>query len=138
MSADKGSSLVVTAAVIERDGAFLITRRPQGVHLAGLWEFPGGKADPGESLPECLAREIREELACDVDVGRELFSITHTYPERTVELHFFACDLRGEPIAALGQELRWVPRRELRSLPFPPPDHGLIELLAPTAEQTAS
>jgi 8-oxo-dGTP diphosphatase len=129
MSAAERSRVVVTAAVIERDGAYLITRRPQGVHLAGLWEFPGGKVDPGESLEGCLAREIREELACGVDVGAEIFSVAHTYPERTVELHFFACTLRGEPLAALGQELRWVPRTELHALDFPPADRGLIEKL---------
>ena len=130
MTAPERSPIVVTAAVIEREEAYLITRRPQGVHLAGLWEFPGGKVDGDESLPRCLAREIREELACDEDVGPEIFSIAHSYPERTVELHFFACTLRGEPSAALGQELRWVPRAELRSLDFPPADRGLIEMLA--------
>lgn len=122
--------LVVTAAVIERGGSYLVTRRPEGVHLAGLWEFPGGKVDADESLAACLAREIREELGCEIDVHGEVFSVSHTYPERAVELHFFACTLKGEPTALLGQELRWVPRVELRSLDFPPADHELIELLS--------
>ena len=122
--------VIVTAAVIERHGAYLVARRPAGVHLAGLWEFPGGKCGPEESLETCLAREIREELACGVTVGDEIFSTRHAYPERTVELHFFACALQGEPEAALGQELRWVPRGDLRSLEFPPADEALIQQLA--------
>lgn len=122
--------VIVTAAVVEQHGAYLVTRRPEGVHLAGLWEFPGGKCDADESLRACLVREIREELECDVEVGREVFATAHAYPERIVELHFFACALKGQPKAALGQELRWVPRDELRSLTFPPADHELIELLS--------
>jgi 8-oxo-dGTP diphosphatase len=122
--------VIVTAAVIERDGAFLVTRRPAGVHLAGFWEFPGGKCDGGEPLRECLLREIREELACDVQVGREIFSTSHSYPERVVELHFFSCVLMGEPTPVLGQELRWVPRAGLRALDFPPADDELIARLS--------
>jgi len=121
--------VIVTAAVIERDGAYLVTRRPAGVHLAGLWEFPGGKCGAGEPLAACLAREIREELDAGVEVGREIFATSHAYLERVVELHFFACTLTGEPKPALGQELRWVRRAELRSLDFPPADDELIALL---------
>jgi 8-oxo-dGTP diphosphatase len=123
-------SIVVTAAVIERDGTYLVTRRPPGVHLAGLWEFPGGKCDHAESLPLCLMREIQEELACDVDVGPEIFSISHAYPERVVTLHFFACTIKGDPKPLLGQELRWVARNELRTLEFPPADYELIAKLS--------
>ena len=122
--------VVVTAAVIERDGAFLITRRQSGVHLEGYWEFPGGKCDEGESLPACLAREIAEELDAGLVVGREIFSIAHDYPERIVELHFFACELEGEPRPALGQEMRWAARADLRALPFPPADDELIARLS--------
>jgi 8-oxo-dGTP diphosphatase len=129
MSAADAPATVVTAAIIQRNGAYLVTQRPAGVHLAGLWEFPGGKCDNGESLEACLAREIREELGCDARVGVELFATTHSYPERRVELHFFECSLIGEPYGALGQELRWVLRSELRSLNFPPADAELIALL---------
>ena len=121
--------MVVTAAIIERDGCYLVTRRPAGVHLEGFWEFPGGKCDSGESLEACLVREIREELACDGDVGREIFTTTHAYSEHAVELHFFACALLGEPRGVLGQDLRWVSRSELRVLRFPPADAELIALL---------
>ena len=89
------TTIVVTAAVIDRDGRFLVTRRQQGVHLEGYWEFPGGKCDAGESLEACLARELREELDVEARVGEEVFVTTHAYPERSVELHFFTCDQIG-------------------------------------------
>jgi 8-oxo-dGTP diphosphatase len=120
---------VVTAAVIERNAAYLVTRRPAGAHLEGCWEFPGGKCDSGESLEECLAREIAEELDCGVQVGHEVFSVSHDYADRTVELHFFACTLDGEPRAVLGQEMQWAKREDLRTLEFPPADEELIRLL---------
>ena len=123
-------TLVVTAAVIEDRGRFLLTRRLRGTHLEGHWEFPGGKCDPGESLTDCLGREIDEELGCRVIVGREIYTITHAYPERTVELHFFACTLGGDPRPMLGQEMRWVERALLGSLPFPEADRELIALLS--------
>ena len=121
--------LVVTAAVIERDGAFLVTRRLRGVHLEGYWEFPGGKCDTGEPLAGCLRREIKEELAVDVAVGAEIYSVAHEYPERVVELHFFACELTGEPHPVLGQEMRWAKRADLSALHFPPADDELIARL---------
>jgi mutator protein MutT len=122
-------TVVVTAAVIERDGRYLVTRRQKGVHLEGLWEFPGGKCEPGETLAACLQRELREELGTGAAVGAEVLTVTHHYPERSVELHFLACRVTGEPAPLLGQEMRWVPRAELRSLPFPPADDEVIELL---------
>ena len=121
--------LVVAAAVIERDGRFLVTRRPQGAHLEGLWEFPGGKCDAGESLADCLRRELIEELNTDAVVGDEIFAITHDYPERSVTLHFFACSLTRDPQPLLGQQMRWVARDKLGSLKFPPADDELIALL---------
>ena len=105
-----------------------MTRRPRGTHLEGFWEFPGGKCDPGESLEECLAREIDEELGCRRRVGEEIHPVTHAYPERIVELHFFVtCSM--DPPPALGQEMRWVARTELRRLNFPPADAELIAML---------
>jgi mutator protein MutT len=121
--------LVVTAAVVERDGRFLVTRRQRGVHLEGYWEFPGGKCDADESLAACLVRELREELAVDARIGDEIFTVTHHYPERSVELHFFGCDIVGEPVPQIGQEMRWVTRAELRRLSFPPADEELIRTL---------
>jgi 8-oxo-dGTP diphosphatase len=124
------SRIVVTAAVIERGGAYLVTRRPGGVHLEGYWEFPGGKCEPGEDHETCLRREIEEELGVDVRVGRQIFEVAHEYPDRAVELHFFECELLGEPVARLGQEMRWVGPGDLAALEFPPADAELIKLLA--------
>ena len=123
------TTVVVTAAVIEIDGRFLITRRQKGVHLEGFWEFPGGKCDRDEPLKECLARELFEELDVPSRVGEELFTTTHAYPDRSVELHFFRCELLGEPRAALGQEMQWVRREDLAALEFPPADAELIQIL---------
>jgi 8-oxo-dGTP diphosphatase len=121
--------VVVTAAVIERDNQVLVTRRQKGVHLEGYWEFPGGKCDAGESLDACLARELREELDVEATVGAEIFTTTHTYPDRRVALHFLRCELNGAPRPQVGQEMRWVGREELATLEFPPADAELIRLL---------
>ena len=121
--------IVVTAAVIERDDAFLVTRRQRGVHLEGYWEFPGGKCETGESLADCLRRELREELDTDAAVGEEIFTVTHDYPERSVELHFLSCRLLSDPRPLLGQDMRWVPRADLSSLQFPPADDEMIARL---------
>jgi 8-oxo-dGTP diphosphatase len=121
--------IVVTAAVVQRNDSFLVTRRPRGIHLEGCWEFPGGKCEPGETHEECLAREILEELGTAIQIEQKLLTIAHDYPERSVELHFFACVLLGEPDARLGQEMRWVSRADLSSLDLPPADAELITLL---------
>ena len=122
--------IVVTAAVVQRGEAFLVTRRLRGTHLEGLWEFPGGKCEAGESHDACLRRELREELGCDAIVGAQLLEVAHPYPDRTIELHFFDCELIGEPQPLLGQEIRWVAGGELPSLEFPPADAELIQMLA--------
>jgi 8-oxo-dGTP diphosphatase len=123
------TTLVVVAAVVEIDGRLLITRRQKGVHLEGFWEFPGGKCDKDEPLQVGLARELLEELDVPSRVGDELFATVHAYPERTIELHFFRCELLGEPRPQLGQEMRWVRREELAALEFPPADAELIAML---------
>lgn len=121
--------MVVVAAVIEREGRFLLTLRPDGTHLAGHWEFPGGKCYPHESHAEALRRELHEELDIVGRVGERIFHITHDYPERSVELHFYRCDFAGEPKPMIGQQIRWVPRGELHRLPFPEADAELIARL---------
>jgi mutator protein MutT len=122
-------TIVVAAAVIERAGPFLVTRRLPGTHLAGTWEFPGGKCEPGETVEACLARELREELALEARVADGLYTVRHEYPDRRVELHFLRCQADGEPTAVLGQQIQWVPRERLGELEFPPADAELIRLL---------
>jgi 8-oxo-dGTP diphosphatase len=122
-------AIVVSAAVVEQAGAFLLTRRAETTHLGGLWEFPGGKVEHGESVEDAVAREIREELGCEVVLGRALLTSRHTYEDLHVELHFFEATLVGEPAPQLGQEMRWVPRAELGALPLPEADAALVSLL---------
>lgn len=124
--------VVVIAAVIERAGCFLLTRRLKNTHLAGLWEFPGGKCDANETHEACLIRELAEELHVRVEVGKEMIVIEHEYPEKTVRLHFHECRLLDEPTPMLGQEMRWVRREDLRELDFPEADRELIEMLGGT------
>ena len=119
----------VVAAVIEHDDRFLLTRRQDGVHLAGHWEFPGGKVGASESHAAALRREIIEELDTDVVVHELVLETTHAYPDRRVTLFFYRCDLLGLPKPMLGQQMEWIPRSELSSLLFPPADDELIRML---------
>jgi 8-oxo-dGTP diphosphatase len=122
--------IVVVAAVIERDGRVLVSRRLEGTHLAGRWEFPGGKCEPGESHEACLARELQEELGVTrTTVGEEIGAAEHAYPERVVRLHFRRCAIDEEPRGVLGQALRWVTRAELSTLDLPDADRDLVKRL---------
>ncbi|MBI4263212.1 MAG: (deoxy)nucleoside triphosphate pyrophosphohydrolase [Acidobacteria bacterium] len=122
--------ITVVAAVIEEHDRFLLTRRVAGAHLAGLWEFPGGKIDPDETHEAALRRELREELDVDIDVGELVLHTRHAYPDATVVLYFYRCRLMGTPRPQLGQQMQWVPRAELTSLGLPPADGELVELLS--------
>jgi 8-oxo-dGTP diphosphatase len=119
--------IVVVAAVVERGGRFLVTRRLEGTHLAGYWEFPGGKVHDGETEEAALRREILEELDAGLAQLRKIFHTAHAYPERTVELHFFRGELTRDPRPMLGQELRWIARDEFGTMNFPPADAELID-----------
>lgn len=120
----------VVAAVIRRDGKILITQRLDDVHLARLWEFPGGKVEPGESLEAALEREIREELGVGISVADEFYTVEHDYPGKSVRLHFFNCVIEdGEPLALGVADLRWVQPAELAQFEFPPADAELIDRL---------
>jgi len=128
MSADR-APIVVLAAVVERGGQFLVARRLAHGHLPGLWEFPGGKCELGETHEACLARELMEELGVRASIGDEIMVTEHAYADRTVRLHFRQCTIDGQPEARLGQEIRWVDRDALRTLDFPAADRDLIDRL---------
>jgi 8-oxo-dGTP diphosphatase len=123
-------TIQVAAGLIEKDHRYLITKRPAGVHLEGFWEFPGGKREPGESLQECLQRELKEELGIDITLGSPFHVIKHEYPEKLVELHFFCCTIQsGEPQALGCEEWRWETAKDLAKFEFPPADQPIIDLL---------
>ena len=126
------NSVEVSAGLVFRSGQLLITQRLDGSHLAGLWEFPGGKREPGESFEECLRRELQEELGVDVRVHEEIERITHDYPEKSVHLRFFRCELAdagSEPRAIGCQAVAWVTRETLGNYAFPAADARLLEWL---------
>jgi mutator protein MutT len=120
----------VVACVTERDGRYLITRRLEGTHLAGFWEFPGGKVRSGEKPQEALRRELQEELGVTADVGDLLESVDWTYPEKRVRILFFRCAIQGEPQPQQGQDMIWIEAAELPSRRFPEADARLISRLA--------
>jgi A/G-specific adenine glycosylase len=122
----------VTAAVIRRDeGCLLIAQRKPEAMLGGLWEFPGGKCLPGEALPDCLRREIREELGVEIEVGRQLTTIRHSYTHFRISLHVFECrHLQGEPQALDCADWRWVGPDRLADFAFPVTDQKIIQTIA--------
>ncbi len=120
----------VAAGLIHQGGRYLIARRKPGVHLAGFWEFPGGKREAHESLSECLQRELFEELGVRIDLPLPYQIVRHEYSEKTVELHFFRCAIQeGEAAPLDSEEIRWVLPEELPRFEFPPADRAIIEAL---------
>ncbi len=120
----------VTAGVIWRDGRVLIAQRPAEGMLGGLWEFPGGKCEDGETLPDCLRREIREELGIEIAVGAPLTVVRHAYSHFRITLHAFTCrHLSGEPRALGCAAWRWVRPDELHDFAFPVTDQRIIAVL---------
>lgn len=125
----------VSAGLIFRAGRLLITQRHPDSHLGGLWEFPGGKREAGESYEQCLVRELREELDVEVQVGRLFEEITHAYPEKTVRLQFLICRLiAGEPRPIGCAAVKWIECSELGDYVFPAADATLLEKLKGTPD----
>lgn len=123
-------TLEVCCAIIQRQGKILIAQRPPGTHLAGYWEFPGGKKEKKESIEESLEREVFEELGILIR-PQKLFRIAeHTYPDRKVVLFFYFCDwVSGKPVRHACFDFRWVAPHALRQFRFPPADSGVIQEL---------
>jgi mutator protein MutT len=125
----------VSAGLIFRDGKLLITQRHAGAHLGGLWEFPGGKREPDETFEQCLVRELREELGVEAAVGALVEELTHSYPEKTVHLKFFLCELvNGEPQPLDCAAVKWVDLAGLAAHEFPAADAKLLSKLAMTTK----
>ncbi|HET7756502.1 MAG TPA: (deoxy)nucleoside triphosphate pyrophosphohydrolase [Steroidobacteraceae bacterium] len=128
MRATKPVILVVAAALYDGEGRVLIARRPRGTHLAGRWEFPGGKVAPGEPEAAALARELREELGVEVIASRPLMRFEHAYEDRRVELSMWIVErFAGAPRALDGQLLKWVAPAHLAG-------HDLLEADRPFVE----
>ena len=122
---------VVAGVIRDEQGRYLITRRLAGKHLEGLWEFPGGKREPDESLEQSLRRELQEELGATFEVGERIETVRWSYPELTVVLHFFRCRVQAGTIAAReGQLMQWVAPTDLHRYDFPPADRTLLARLA--------
>ncbi len=125
----------VSAGLVFRAGQLLITQRPAGTHLGGLWEFPGGKREPEESDEACLRRELLEELGIEVRVEELVEELVHEYPDKAVRLRFFRCSLTGgEPQPLQCSAFAWVRQSELTSYAFPAADQRLLARLG--AEST--
>ncbi|MEM9003256.1 MAG: A/G-specific adenine glycosylase [Cyanobacteria bacterium P01_F01_bin.86] len=116
--------------VWNKQGQILIDRRPPKGLLGGLWEFPGGKIEPGETVEDCIRRELQEELAIEVEVRDHLITIAHTYTHFKVTLNVFHCfHLKGEPQTIECDEVRWVEVSELEQFPFPKANTQIIDAL---------
>jgi len=128
---ERGVIRVAAGVIRDRSGKILLSQRRAGKHLAGTWEFPGGKCDTGESARVALARELDEELGVEVETSAPLLTLTHAYPERTVQLILMEVGrYRGHPHGREGQALRWLAPAELEGVEMPAADRPIIKALS--------
>jgi 8-oxo-dGTP diphosphatase len=121
---------VVAAVIKDKQDNILISKRPDHVHLGGLWEFPGGKVDAGESARQALSRELEEELAIDVQGAEPFLEVRHSYPDKSVFLDIWLVDqFAGEARGNEGQSIAWVQRAELANYDFPEGNKPIVEKL---------
>ncbi|HYQ16850.1 MAG TPA: (deoxy)nucleoside triphosphate pyrophosphohydrolase [Polyangiaceae bacterium] len=123
-------SIVVVAAVIAQDGRYLVTQRRPTAVLPLLWEFPGGKVEPGETVLDALKREVKHRVGVEIAPGAQISSVAHAYEHYTVELHLYECRITlGEPEAVNVHQFRWVESAEFEDLPFTPADEASMSKL---------
>jgi 8-oxo-dGTP diphosphatase len=116
----------VVAAVVAEERRLLLCQRQDGPHLPLLWEFPGGKVDPGESPAQALARELCEELGVLSRIGPRIHEVRHTYPEKKVWIRFYAAAIAGAPQPHIHRQVRWVDVEDLGSYEVPPPNAQVV------------
>jgi 8-oxo-dGTP diphosphatase len=124
--------LVAACALVDTDGRVLLAQRPEGKQLAGLWEFPGGKVEPGETPEQCLIRELQEEIGIETDIPclAPLTFASHSYDDFHLLMPLFVCRrFRGIAQPREGQALKWVRPKQMRDYPMPPADAPLIQFL---------
>jgi 8-oxo-dGTP diphosphatase len=119
----------IAIAVVEHEGCFLVGQRPEGVPLAGYWEFPGGKVQAGETPEAAAVRECREETGLKVVPRGRYPTVQYAYAHATLELHFIACQLAEHVAPAPRPPFLWLPRAELATCRFPPANQAVLELL---------
>ena len=126
-----GLVIEVVGAIIKDGGRYLVGQRAAHKTQGGLWEFMGGKIEPGETPEEALARECREELALEIEGARIIDSVVHEYPENTIRLTLLECRPKAGsvPQALEHQVIRWVTQKEMRTMPFCPADAELLPRL---------
>jgi mutator protein MutT len=117
----------VAIGIVTRAGRVLICQRPEGKNFAGYWEFPGGKREGGETIEQCLRRELREELSIEVTPVRALSTVDHDYPRGPIRLHPWVCTYdAGDPQPLASQRVLWVEPRDLTQYQFPPANDALL------------
>ena len=124
--------LVAACALVDTDGRVLLAQRPEGKQLAGLWEFPGGKVEPGETPEQCLIRELQEEIGIETDIPclAPLTFASHSYDDFHLLMPLFVCRrFRGIAQPKEGPALKWVRPKQMRDYPMPPADAPLIQFL---------
>ncbi|ESW93694.1 8-oxo-dGTP diphosphatase MutT [Mesorhizobium sp. M1060] len=124
--------LVAACALVDTDGRVLLAQRPEGKQLAGMWEFPGGKVEPGETPEQCLIRELQEEIGIETDIPclAPLTFASHSYDDFHLLMPLFVCRrFRGIAQPREGQALKWVRPKQMRDYPMPPADAPLIQFL---------
>ena len=122
--------IAVVAALLVRDGKLMIAQRPAGKHMAGKWEFPGGKIEKGETPERALERELWEELGVKTRTGRIYHAIHHSYPEKDILLLFYRSRLiEGEPRPIEEADIRWIEEAQIRDFDWAEADAPLIDLI---------
>ena len=123
-------TIEATAAVIQHEGKFLITKRPATSPLGHCWEFPGGKIEKGETIEECVVREVKEEVGIEAKVKRRLQSLWYDYTHGRIHLHFVLCDyVSGTPQTLGCTDIKWIEAHEFPDYDFPPADVGVIKTI---------